>query len=153
VTILADEFKHPQQLAFDANRNILLSTKGGLRHPPDQQKEDERDDEDDEDDEADAEDKDEAVPPTGFRGTIFRVHPETGQILASIPGFRRPSGVVGDEAGRLTVAAERVTQDGASLKGTLFQITTNGDVSVLLAERFRHPTGLVRDGLGVLFLR
>jgi len=152
VTVLADAFRMPQQLAFDANRNILLSTKGGLRHPPDQQKEDERDDEDDEDDEDDAEDNDEAAAPTGFRGTIFRVHPETGQILASIPGFRRPSGVVGDEAGRLTVAAERVTKDGAPRKGTLFQITTNGDVSVLLAERFRHPTGLVRDALGVLFV-
>jgi len=148
VTVLADGFKEPQQLAVDKDGHLFLSTTGGRRHPPEREEDEDRDDEDDEDEE----DEHGAEPPTGLRGTIVRVHSETGQILTSIPGFRRPSGVVGDAVGTLTVAAERFTQDGAPRKGTLFQIMPNGDVSVLLAERFRHPTGLVRDVLGSFYL-
>ena len=146
VTVLAEDFTTPQQLAFDKDGHLLLSTIGDRRHSPEREHDEDRDDEDDEDEE----DGDE--PPTGLRGTILRIHPDDGQILATVPGFRRPSGVVGDAAGTLTVAAERFTREKSRLNGSLFQIDPHGNVTRFMHERFTGPAGLVRDALGVLFL-
>jgi hypothetical protein len=154
VTVLAEEFKTPQQLAFDKDGHLFLSTTGGRHHPPEREEDDERDHEDDDEDaEADDDEEEDAEPlPEGFRGTVFRIHSETGDVLAAHAGFRRPSGVVSDEAGILTVAAERFRDGESRLKGTLFQINANGDVRVLLEERFWRPKGLVRDVLGSFYL-
>ena len=154
VTILAENFRKPKQLAFDKDNRLLLSTRGGLRaqaDPEGEETQEERDD--DEAAAADAEEDEETEgPPEAFRGTVFHINPEDGQIFASHPGFRRPSGVVADEAGTLTVVAKGYKPKEPPLKGTLFQIKANGDVTVLLEERFKRPKGLVRDVLGFFFL-
>ncbi|MCI0483864.1 MAG: hypothetical protein L0Y78_04710, partial [candidate division NC10 bacterium] len=153
VTIVAEDFRKPKQLALDRDNRLLLSTRGGLRDQADRQGDEERDDDEGDEDDADAEeDEEKEEPPTGFRGTIFRIHPDDGQILASHRGFRFPSGVVGDEADTLTVAATAFKLEGSALKGSLFQIDPTGRVTVLVEERFRRPKGLVRDVLGHFYL-
>jgi sugar lactone lactonase YvrE len=157
VTILAEDFRKPKQLAFDQDHRLLLSTRGGLpqAEPAGEEAQDERDDDEAAEDDAAAdaeEDEERGVPPAAFRGTVFRVHPEEGQILGSHSGFRRPSGLVADEAETLTVAAKAFRVKEPPLKGTLFQIPATGDVTVLVEERFQRPKGLVRDVLGQFFL-
>jgi DNA-binding beta-propeller fold protein YncE len=145
VTILSEEFRKPKQLALDRDNQLLLSTRGGLRDQADREGEaewEERDDDEDNEDNADAEDDEKKEElPTGFRGTIFRIHPADGQILASHRGFRLPSGVVGDEAGTLTVAATAFKLEGSALKGSLFQVDPTGKVTVLVEDRFRQSEG------------
>ena len=152
VAVLAEGFITPQQPALDKDGHLLLSTIGGRRQPPDRDEDDERDDEDDTGDTDDDEEEDAEPPPKGFRGTVFRIHSETGDVLAAQAGFRRPAGVVGDAAGTLTVAAERFTREKSHLNGSLFQIDPHGNVTRFVHERFTGPAGLVRDALGVLFL-
>ncbi|MGH7425812.1 MAG: hypothetical protein ACREJP_06560, partial [Candidatus Methylomirabilales bacterium] len=98
VSILAEGFRKPKQLAFDKDNRLLLSTRGGLRpqaDPEGQEEQGERDDDEDAGDNAAAdaeEDEETEGPPEAFRGTVFRINPEDGQILNSHSGFRRPSG-------------------------------------------------------------
>jgi len=158
VSIVVENFRKSKQLAFDKDNRLLLSTRGGLRpqaDPEGEEEQDERDDDEAAEDDAvaDAEEDEETEgPPEAFRGTVFRINAEDGQTLASHAGFRRPSGIVADEAGTLTVVAKGFTPKEPRLKGTLFQINTNGDATVLVEERFKRPKGLVRDVLGFLFL-
>jgi len=158
VSIVAENFRKPKQLAFDQDNRLLLSTRGGLRSqadPEGEEAQEERDDDEDAEGDAaaEAEEGEETEgPPEAFRGTVFRINAEDGQTLASHPGFRRPSGVVADEAGTLTVVAKGFKPKEPPLKGTLFQIKANGDATVLLEGRFKRPKGLVRDVLGFFFL-
>jgi sugar lactone lactonase YvrE len=158
VTILAEDFRKPKQLAFDQDHRLLLSTRGGLRSQADAAGEEvqgERDDDEGttDDDLADAEADEQTEPPSdAFRGTVFRLSAEDGQILAAHSGFRRPSGLVADEAGTLTVVAKAFRVKEPQLKGTLFQIPATGDVTVFVEERFQRPKGLVRDVLGQFLL-
>jgi len=158
VSIVAENFWKPKQLAFDRDNRLLLSTRGGLRpqaDPAGEEQQVEPDDDEDAEDAAtaDAEEDEETVgPPEAFRGTVFRINVEDGQILGSHSGFRRPSGVAADEAGTLTVIAKGFKPKESPLKGTIFQINANGDANVLVEERFKRPKGLVRDLLGSFFL-
>ncbi|MCI0484920.1 MAG: hypothetical protein L0Y78_10105 [candidate division NC10 bacterium] len=158
VSILAEDFRKPKQLAFDQDNRLFLSTRGGLRpqaDPAGEEQQVEPDDDEAAEDDATAdveEDEETEGPPEAFRGTVFRINTEDGQILASHLGFRRPSGLVADEAGTLTVVAKGFKPKEPALKGTLFQINVNGDVTVLVEERFKRPKGLVRDVLGQFFL-
>jgi len=159
VSIVAESFRKPKQLAFDKDNRLLLSTRGGLppqADPAGEAEQDERDDDEGTTDDAAAaeaeEDEETEGPPEAFRGTVFRINPEDGQILTSHSGFRRPSGVVVDEVGTLTVVAKGFKPQEPPLKGTLFQINANGDATVLLDGRFKRPKGLVRDVLGFFFL-
>jgi len=158
VSIVAENFRKPKQLAFDRDNRLLLSTRGGLRSQEDPAVEEQQVEPDDDEGTEDApaadaeEDEETEEPPEAFRGTVSRINAEDGQILASHPGFRRPSGVVADEAGTLTVVAKGFKPKEPPLKGTLFQIEANGDANVLVEERFKRPKGLVRDVLGQFFL-
>ena len=158
VSIFAENFRKPKQLAFDRDNRLLLSTRGVLRSqadPAGEEQQVEPDDDEDAEDAAtaDAEEDEETVgPPEAFRGTVFRINVEDGQILGSHSGFRRPSGVAADEAGTLTVIAKGFKPKEPPLKGTLFQIKANGDTTVLLEGRFKRPKGLVQDFLGQFFL-
>ena len=158
VSIVAESFWKPKQLAFDKDNRLLLSTRGGLRPQADPEGEETQEERDDDegttDDDVASADEDEETegPPEAFQGTVFHINAEDGQILASHAGFRRPSGIVADEAGTLTVVAKGFKPKEPPLKGTLFQIKANGDATVLLEGRFKRPKGLVRDVLGFLFL-
>jgi hypothetical protein len=156
VSILAEDFRKPKQLAFDRDHNLLLSTRGDLRSEADpagaETQGEQDDDEAAEDTAATEADEETEPPPDAFKGTVFRINAEDGQILSGHPGFRRPSGVAADEAGTLAVAAKAFSVKEPKLKGTLFQIQANGDVTVFLEERFQRPKGLVRDVLGQCFL-
>ncbi|HLC41565.1 MAG TPA: Ig-like domain-containing protein, partial [Methylomirabilota bacterium] len=146
------------QLAFDRDNRLLLSTRGGLRpqaDPAGEEAQEERDDDEaaEDDPAAEAEEDEETEgPPEAYRGTVFRINAEDGQILGSHSGFRRPSGVVADEAGTLIVVARGFKPREPPLKATIFQIKANGDATVLVEERFKRPKGLVRDVLGQVFL-
>jgi sugar lactone lactonase YvrE len=158
VSIVVENFRKPKQLAFDKDNRLLLSTRGGLRPQADPEGEETQEERDDDegttDDDVASADEDEETegPPEAFQGTVFHINAEDGQILASHAGFRRPSGIVADEAGTLTVVAKGFKPKEPPLKGTLFQIKANGDATVLLEGRFKRPKGLVRDVLGFLFL-
>lgn len=158
VTIVASDFKKPQQLAWDQSGRLLVSTQGGVRYHSDRRDQDEKDDEDDEDDEdekGEEVEKDEHNDSNdgvrGFPGTVFRVTPENGQIVDAYSGFRRPSGVWGDDD-TITVAAMKFRQDDPPLTGSLFQLDSAAAPSILFGERFQHPTGIIQDALGQFYL-
>jgi DNA-binding beta-propeller fold protein YncE len=158
VSILAENFRRSKQLAFDKDNRLLLSTRGGLRpqaDPTGEEQQVEPDDDEAAGDDATADveaDEETEAPPAVFRGTVFRINSEDGQILGSHSGFRRPSGLVADEAGTLTVVAKGFKPKEPALKGTLFQIQATGEANVLVEERFKRPKGLIRDVLGQFFL-
>lgn len=152
LSIVASGFKKPQQLAWDQRGRLLVSTQGGLRHHSDRSNDEENDNDEEGEELKKAKHNDKNEGLRGFPGTVFRVTPEDGQIVEAYPGFRRPSGVWGNDADTITVAAMKFERDGPPLAGSLLQLDSAAVPSMLVGERFQDPTGLIQDALGQFYL-
>ena len=156
LTILASGFRGPQQVTLDPDGRILLSTTAGLRRTSTEVGSSETEDRENEDDGeergdegTDSEEQWHRIPT--LPGTIFKLSPE-GAILDSHDGFLLPSGLAVTEDGAVAIAAQLFKDDGPLLKGSLFRLAHNGEVTVVLPELFAGPTGLVHDVLGQFYL-
>ncbi|MBZ0160622.1 MAG: DUF6531 domain-containing protein [bacterium] len=85
------------------------------------------------------------------KGALYSID-TSGVVAPLIDEFKDPQGVLTVPDGSLLVAAERFERGNAAIKGSLFHVDADGQVTAVITQPLKDPFGVVRDRVEGLFL-